>query len=109
MSLAALYQQIDQLAWVDIPEGWLQGRTIYGGLVAAMLMHKAAAAEQPDFGGWFRFDLARYENRAMNTADLMAAFDMLAARRAADVPRHGARQLFKLAFDLRASAAEQPA
>lgn len=189
MSLAALYQQIGQSAWVDIPEGWLQGRTIYGGLIAAMLMHKAAAAAadagkrllsasvtfagpvqlsrvkltaeilrqgksvatvearlwqggavqsillasfgapressiqvsherqapdypaagqlqlaqhhplapecfqqmqmawaegqypctaaaQPDFGGWFRFDPARHENRAMNTADLMAAFDM---------------------------------
>ncbi len=41
MSLQQLYQQIEQQEWVDIPEGWLQGRTIYGGLVAGMMMHKA--------------------------------------------------------------------
>lgn len=43
MALAALYQQIEQQEWVDIPLGWSQGRTIYGGLVAGMLMHKAVA------------------------------------------------------------------
>lgn len=43
MSLSGLYAQIQQSEWVDIPEGWLQGRTIYGGLVAAMLMQKAIA------------------------------------------------------------------
>ena len=41
MSLQQLYQQIEQQEWGDIPEGWLQGRTIYGGLVAGMMMHKA--------------------------------------------------------------------
>jgi len=189
MSLIELYGQIEQEEWVDIPEGWLQGRTIYGGLVAAMLMKKAIATvaddsknllsasvtfvgpvqmgraklsaevlrkgksvstlevrlwqddavhtillasfgtqrdssiqvsqereapdypsvEQlqivqhhplapecfkqmqmmwaegqypcsssikPDFGGWFRFDPQLHENRVMQTADLMAAFDM---------------------------------
>lgn len=41
MSLAALYQHIEQNESVDIPQGWLQGRTIYGGLVAGMMMQKA--------------------------------------------------------------------
>ncbi len=41
MSLQALYRQIEQNGWVDVPQGWLQGRTVYGGVVAAMLMHKA--------------------------------------------------------------------
>lgn len=189
MSLTQMYAQIDQSEWVDIPEGWLQGRTIYGGLVASILMHKAiatiadeskgllsasvtfvgpvqlakvklsaeilrqgksvttievrlwqddavqtillasfgvlrdssivvhheepapeypaveqlqiaqhhplapecfkqmqmiwaegqypcTASPKPDFGGWFRFDPALHENRALQTADLMAAFDM---------------------------------
>ena len=43
MSLAQLYQHIEHNEWVEIPEGWLQGRTIYGGLVAGMMMHKAVA------------------------------------------------------------------
>ena len=43
MSLVSLYQQIEKHEIVDIPEGWSQGRTIYGGLVAGMLMHKAVA------------------------------------------------------------------
>ncbi|MGE8542325.1 thioesterase family protein [Acinetobacter sp. ANC 3813] len=189
MSLAPLYAQIQQSDTVDIPEGWLQGRTIYGGLVAAMLMQKAqqtvadsrksllsasvtfvgpvqlsavkltaevlregksvttvevrlwqdgavqsillasfgaqressiqvnreaeapdyppveslkiaqhhplapecfkqmqmawaegqypcTGSAVPDFGGWFRFDPVLHENREMNAADLMAAFDM---------------------------------
>ncbi len=33
--------KLNNQEWVDIPEGWLQGRTIYGGLVAGMMMHKA--------------------------------------------------------------------
>ena len=41
MSLSQLFTEIEQTEWVDIPSGWLQGRTIYGGLVAGMLMHKA--------------------------------------------------------------------
>ena len=34
MALTHLYQQINHSEWVDIPTGWLQGRTIFGGLVA---------------------------------------------------------------------------
>ncbi|CAG2159538.1 unnamed protein product [Oppiella nova] len=34
MSLESLFQQIEQEEWIDIPQGWLQGRTIFGGLVA---------------------------------------------------------------------------
>ncbi|MEF9994888.1 MAG: thioesterase family protein, partial [Acinetobacter sp.] len=41
MSLEQLFQQIEQNEWVDIPQGWLQGRTIFGGLVAGMLIQKA--------------------------------------------------------------------
>lgn len=41
MSLSQLFSEIEQTDWVNIPSGWLQGRTIYGGLVAGMLMHKA--------------------------------------------------------------------
>lgn len=41
MALQELLQSIEQHEWVDIPKGWLQGRTIYGGLVAGILMHKA--------------------------------------------------------------------
>ncbi len=41
MSLEVLLTSIEQQEWVDIPEGWLQGRTLYGGLVAGMMMHKA--------------------------------------------------------------------
>lgn len=41
MSLEQLFQQIEHSEWVDIPQGWLQGRTIFGGLVAGMLIQKA--------------------------------------------------------------------
>lgn len=42
MALLELYKTIQQQEeWIDIPEGWLQGRTLYGGLAAAMLMQKA--------------------------------------------------------------------
>ena len=41
MSLEPLFQQIELSEWVDIPQGWLQGRTIFGGLVAGMLIQKA--------------------------------------------------------------------
>lgn len=41
MSLQQLFTAIEQQEWIDIPAGWLQGRTIYGGLVAGILMHKA--------------------------------------------------------------------
>lgn len=41
MSLHALYKQIEKQNVIEIPEGWSQGRTIYGGLVAGILMHKA--------------------------------------------------------------------
>lgn len=41
MPLSQLFQDIECQEWVDIPKGWLQGRTIYGGLTTAMMMHKA--------------------------------------------------------------------
>ena len=41
MSLQQLFTAIEQQEWIDIPAGWLQGRTIYGGLVAGMMMQKA--------------------------------------------------------------------
>ena len=40
MSLHALYAQIAEQEWVEFPQGWLQGRTLYGGLAAAMMMQK---------------------------------------------------------------------
>lgn len=46
MSLHGLYAQIAEQEWVDFPEGWLQGRTLYGGLAAAMMMQKAVLAIQ---------------------------------------------------------------
>lgn len=42
MSLKLLFENISKNERVDIPTGWLQGRTIYGGLVAGMLVHKAS-------------------------------------------------------------------
>ena len=42
MSLPHIYEQIEHFDIVDIPQGWSQGRTIYGGLIAGMLMHKAS-------------------------------------------------------------------
>lgn len=41
MALRALLNNIEAEDWVEIPQGWLQGRTVYGGLVAGMMMHKA--------------------------------------------------------------------
>ncbi|BBF77402.1 thioesterase family protein [Acinetobacter ursingii] len=41
MSLTQLFAEIERQEWIDLPEGWLQGRTIYGGLAAGVLMHKA--------------------------------------------------------------------
>jgi len=41
MSLEQLFQQIEQQEWVNIPQGWLQGRTVFGGLVAGILIQKA--------------------------------------------------------------------
>ncbi|OTG80728.1 thioesterase family protein [Acinetobacter sp. ANC 4648] len=43
MSLIQIFKDIEQNEWIDIPKGWLQGRTIFGGLVAGLLMHKAVA------------------------------------------------------------------
>ena len=43
MSLKQLFQAVTVSEEIDIPAGWLQGRTIYGGLVAGILMHKAIA------------------------------------------------------------------
>lgn len=39
--LAQLYQDIEQNSEIEFPKGWLQGRTIFGGLVAGILIHKA--------------------------------------------------------------------
>ncbi|WP_445116753.1 thioesterase family protein [Acinetobacter sp. WZC-1] len=41
MSLSQIFSEIERGEAVGLPAGWLQGRTIYGGLVAAMLVHKA--------------------------------------------------------------------
>lgn len=41
MSLSQTFKDIEQHEWIDIPKLWLQGRTIFGGLVAAIMMHKA--------------------------------------------------------------------
>lgn len=49
MSLTQLFREIEQQEWIDLPDGWLQGRTIFGGLAAGVLMHKALATIQdPD-------------------------------------------------------------
>lgn len=44
MSLIQLFSDLEQYEWVDIPKGWLQGRTIFGGLSTAMMLHKAILA-----------------------------------------------------------------
>jgi acyl-CoA thioesterase len=41
MSLIQIYQDIAMQDVIQIPQGWLQGRTIYGGLVAGLMMQKA--------------------------------------------------------------------
>lgn len=41
MSLRSVFAAIEQDEWIQIPTGWLQGRTIYGGLVAGLMMQKA--------------------------------------------------------------------
>ncbi len=41
MQLTEVFEQIAQQEWIELPTGWLQGRTIFGGLVAGMLIHKA--------------------------------------------------------------------
>ena len=41
MSLQHSYKALAEQEWIDIPTGWLQGRTIYGGLVAGLMMEKA--------------------------------------------------------------------
>lgn len=41
MSLQHLYAQLEQDELIDLPDGWKQGRTIYGGLVAGLLVAKA--------------------------------------------------------------------
>ena len=41
MSLLQTYQAIAEQEWIDIPQRWLQGRNIYGGLVAGLMMQKA--------------------------------------------------------------------
>ena len=41
MSFGNVFQALDQNETVDIPLGWLQGRTIFGGLTTAMMLSKA--------------------------------------------------------------------
>ncbi|TXJ07114.1 MAG: thioesterase family protein [Acinetobacter sp.] len=43
MSLTQLWQQIEQQEWIELPSGWLQGRTIFGGLAAGVMIHKAVS------------------------------------------------------------------
>ena len=49
MSLEQLYQQIEQGESVEAPNGWLQGRTIFGGLVAGILLLEYFSRE---YGIW---------------------------------------------------------
>ena len=44
MSLTQLFKDLEQDEWVDLPQGWLQGRTLFGGLSTAMMLHKATLA-----------------------------------------------------------------
>lgn len=47
MSLLPLYQQIaQQQEWIEIPSGWLQGRTVFGGLIAGLMIQKALTIVQ---------------------------------------------------------------
>ena len=41
MALSELFEQIKTQENINIPEGWLQGRTLYGGLAVGILMQKA--------------------------------------------------------------------
>lgn len=41
MTLLSLYQQIERQDEIELPSGWLQGRTIFGGLIAGILIQKA--------------------------------------------------------------------
>lgn len=41
MPFSQLFKDLEQKESIDIPEGWLQGRTIFGGLTTAMMLHKA--------------------------------------------------------------------
>lgn len=41
MSFGQVFKDLEDKEWVDIPNGWLQGRTIFGGLMTAMMIHKA--------------------------------------------------------------------
>lgn len=41
MALTQLFEQLKTQESVQLPEGWLQGRTLYGGLAAGILMQKA--------------------------------------------------------------------
>ena len=41
MALQQLFAQLHTQEELQIPEGWLQGRTLYGGLAAGLLMQKA--------------------------------------------------------------------
>lgn len=46
MALTALFEILQQHDVIELPLGWSQGRTVYGGLVAAILLHKAMSYRQ---------------------------------------------------------------
>ncbi|MDR2248789.1 thioesterase family protein [Acinetobacter sp.] len=49
MSFLQLFEDVKQQEEIEIPEGWLQGRTVFGGLVAGLLMQKACSnIQDPD-------------------------------------------------------------
>lgn len=48
MALAQLFEQIKTQERITIPEGWLQGRTLYGGLAVGILMQKALVTIDDD-------------------------------------------------------------
>ncbi|MEE5145046.1 thioesterase family protein [Pseudomonas alliivorans] len=47
-SLAQIFQSFDPSTPFNAPENWLQGRTVYGGLTAALALHTAIQAGGPE-------------------------------------------------------------
>lgn len=41
MPLSQLFKDLEHKEWIDLPAGWLQGRTIFGGLTTALMLHKS--------------------------------------------------------------------
>lgn len=42
MSLLQLWEDVKQNEWIDIPAGWLQGRTVLVALLLELLMQRHA-------------------------------------------------------------------